>query len=347
MSGAAHYDEEQRLKALYQSGLLDNQKHEDFDFIVQAAARLCDVPQAFVAFVDRGIVWISASVDYLPFRQLPRGATFADLALTGDAFINIPDLHTDPRTASHPLTQSGFGFCMYAATPICAPNGHAIGVLSLLDNRPRLLDAEQREWLLQLGRQASALVEWRRVRKELEGALLEQERATRMDHLTGLPNRPWLLARIEEECNRAHRFGHPFSLILFDLDKLGEMNEQMGRDCGDAALGRVGRLLRQSLRNTDTAGRLSGDRFCIVLPNTSADGAATLAEMLRGRIESKPNPLEPALAMTASFGVACAAEHGIYGAHSLLAAAGAALDQARIDGCNRVAVALSTPPDLG
>ncbi|QDQ29078.1 sensor domain-containing diguanylate cyclase [Chitinimonas arctica] len=346
MPAIANQAEEQRLRSLYQSGSLDSHQHADFDFIVRAAARLCDVPQAFVAFVDRGMVWIKASVDFLPFKQLPRSSSFADLALTGEALINIADVSVDPRTANHPLIESGFGFSMYAATPICAPNGDAIGVLSLLDNRVRLLNEEERDWLLQLGRQASALVEWRRVRKELENALLEQQETRHLDPRTGLPGRPWLMARIEEECHRAQRFGHAFSLILFDLDTLTEIHAQLGRDCGASALARVGRLLRQTLRGTDSAGHLSEDRFGIVLPNTTADGAATLAEMLRGRIESKPNPLEPALAVTASFGVAASNERGLDNAHSLLAAAGAALDQARAEGHNRVAVALPAMPEL-
>lgn len=341
MSVTADHHEEQRLNSLYQSGSLDIQEHGDFDFIVRAAARLCDVPQAFVAFVDRGTVWIKASVDFLPVQQMVRGSTYADLALNGDALINIADIREDPRTAEHPLTKSGFGFRMYAATPIHTEDGHAIGVLSLMDTRSRLLNNEEREWLLQLGRQASALVGWRQTRKTLEGALVNQERTTRLDALTGLPSRPWLMACLADECSRADRFGHPFSLVLFDVDQLSQINEEFGRDYGDAALARIAALLKQALRSTDTAGRLSGDRFCIALPNTTAAGAATLAEMLRGRIEAQPDPLEPTLSMTASFGVASTEQQGVHSANSLIAAANAAIEQARLDGRNRIAMAMS------
>lgn len=336
--------EAQRVAALHDSGSLDGDEHQDFDFIARAAAKLCNVRQAFVAFLDRDMVWIKASVDYLPFRQLPRGSTYGDLALEGDELVNVADLHADPRTANHPFTHAGHGFRMYAATPIRTPDGAPIGVLSLLDGQARMLDAEEREWLLQLGRQASALVEWRRQRRHLEGALMESDRATRVDALTGLPNRPWLLARIDEEYGRAQRFGLSLAVVLFDLDQLGEVNMQMGRDCGDAMLSRVGRMLRQCLRNTDTAGRIAGDRFCVVLPNTTAEGAATLAETLRGRLERKPDPLEPALALTASFGVA-SSEQASYGSgHALLAAANGALDLARKAGRNRVVRATEMMP---
>lgn len=328
--------EEQRVAALHASGSLDSDEHHDFDFIVRAAARLCNVKQAFVAFLDRDMVWIKASLDYLPFMQMPRGASYGDLALATDELVNIADLHADGRTATHPLTSTGHGFRMYAATQIRTPDGTPIGVLSLLDPTPRLLSEEEREWLTQLGRQTSALVEWRRQRRQLEAALMDNERATRIDALTGLPNRPWLLAKIDEEYGRAQRFGLALAIVLFDLDQLGQINAQMGRDCGDAMLARVGRMLRQSLRNTDTAGRIAGDRFCIILPNTTAEGAATLAETLRGRLERKPEPLEPALALTASFGVAAVGELSGNSGSALLTAAAGALELARKSGRNRV-----------
>ncbi|WP_374353038.1 diguanylate cyclase domain-containing protein [Chitinimonas sp.] len=331
--------EAQRVAALHDSGSLDGPENHDFDFVVRAAAKLCDVPQAFVAFIDRDTVWIKATLDYLPFMQLPRASTYGDLALGEEELVNIADLHADPRTAQHPLTRSGHGFRMYAATPVRTPEGKPIGVLSLLDHRARLLDAEQRDWLLQLGQQTSALVEWRRQRRHLEAALLDNERATRLDTLTGLPNRPWLLAKIDEEYDRAQRFGLCMALVLFSLDQLDDINAQLGRDCGDAMLARVGRLLRQSLRNTDTAGRMAGDQFCIILPNTTPEGAATLAETLRGRLERKPNPIEPALALTGSFGVAASEPGHIGGGHALLASATAALELARKSGRNRVALA--------
>ncbi|MBV8658389.1 MAG: sensor domain-containing diguanylate cyclase [Burkholderiales bacterium] len=334
--------EAERVAALYQSGTLDGLEADHFDFIVRAAGKLCNVPQAFVAFIDRETVWIKASLDYLPFLQLPRDSTYGDLALEGDQPFVVSDLAADPRTASHPLTRSGHGFRMYAATAIRTPDGNPIGVLSLLDQRPRDLTAEELEWLSQLGQQASAIVEWCRQRRQLESALIDHERATRLDALTGLPNRPWLMAKIDEECVRALRFGQPLALIVFDLDKMGNLNRQLGREAGDAMLARVGRMLRQALRNTDTAGRMAGDRFCVVLPNTTAEGAATLAETLRGRIERKSDPLEPALAMTASFGVA-ATDQGHRGeSGGLVAATLTALEQARQDGRNRVAIA--APP---
>jgi diguanylate cyclase (GGDEF)-like protein len=332
-------DEERRLQALHQSGSLDGLETRDFEFIVRAAARLCNVPQAFVAFIDRDTVWIKASVDYLPFMELPRAATYGDLALSSSKPVVVADLHTDPRTVNNPLTQSNHGFRMYAAIAIRTPDGTPIGVLSLLDSHPRQLSDDETEWLDQLGRQASALVEWRRQRRELESALIDHERATRLDALTGLPNRPWLLAKIEEECQRSQRFDNGLALILFDIDHLGTINTELGRDSGDAVLARVGRMLRSALRNTDTAGRMSGDRFCVVLPNTSAEGAATLAETLGGRIEQKAKPLEPALEVTASFGVSATDLGYVCTGNNLMAAASAALERARQAGQNRVVIA--------
>ncbi|QNM98439.1 sensor domain-containing diguanylate cyclase [Chitinimonas koreensis] len=359
--------EEQRLRALYQSGSLDDHEHGDFDLVARAAARLCDAPQAFVAFVDRDTVWIKSSADWLPFRQMPRHGALCELVLQHNALVNVADLQADPRTARRPPTLGGCGFRMYAAVPIQALDGQPIGVLSVLDTRSRLLGDEQRDWLQQLGRQASALAEWRRRRRELEVALQARERAGSQDSRSQLPGRAGragTLARIEDECQRALRFAMPFTLVVLEIDRdgaagagpcesapgaatsggpapNGEMQDLAASDAAprhDTLLAWIGQLLQQSLRSTDTVGQLADNRFAVLLPNTPTQGAVTLADVMRGRIAHRPAGL--AARLQTRFGVATMGLNRIDGAQSLLAAALAALTQARLSGPDSIAVSL-------
>ncbi|HWW69189.1 MAG TPA: GGDEF domain-containing protein, partial [Duganella sp.] len=99
----------------------------------------------------------------------------------------------------------------------------------------------------------------------------------------------------------------------------------------------VGRLLRESVRVIDIAGRYGGEELCVILPNTPLDGALKFAETLRGKIEAQPHYAGArALPVTASFGVGSFDHMEIADAESLLRQADAALYRAKHAGRNRV-----------
>ena len=106
---------------------------------------------------------------------------------------------------------------------------------------------------------------------------------------------------------RAVRFGHPVSLIFFDLDKFKEVNDHHGHPAGSSLLLEMGQMLKRVLRSTDVAVRYGGDEFVVLAPETSKDQAIDCARRLRDEIrvrhflsEAKFGPLR----LTASFGVA-------------------------------------------
>ncbi|WP_269532069.1 sensor domain-containing diguanylate cyclase [Chitinimonas sp. BJYL2] len=306
-----------------------------YDFHIRAVGKLCGVAVAFAAWRDEHGRLVQHGSNGFHCMPLPFSSAADPLGLAGQPLRHLHPLANATDPALRQLADSGYR--SYAAAAIQDGNGGEIGLLGMLDRRGEAYTEEQLHWLVELAHQAGQPCP--------EPATAVPANAPDLpvrDPLTGLPQRDWLMARLQEESLRSHRFNLPLALIVFDLDRLGELNAQLGHDHGNAALARVGRLLRQALRRTDAGGRLAGDRFAIVLPNTTAEGAATLAEVLRGRIESRPNPLEPALAMSASFGVsAITAEMGNQGSH-LLDAATHALDKARQQGRNRVVVSLGS-----
>ena len=102
-----------------------------------------------------------------------------------------------------------------------------------------------------------------------------------VDPLTGIANRQAVLARLEEELLRANRYRRQLSVIIIDLDHFKRLNDAHGHAAGDAVLRLVGQRLAASVRSVDVAGRYGGEEFLVVLPETGADAAASLAEKLR------------------------------------------------------------------
>jgi diguanylate cyclase (GGDEF)-like protein len=108
-----------------------------------------------------------------------------------------------------------------------------------------------------------------------------------IDPLTTLHTRAMLLAVLEKEIQRAERFGHPFALIVFDIDRLGEINEAHGYGFGDRILERIGIVIRNYFREQDWVTRSSGDTFAVLLPETHREPAEQLAERVRETVQER------------------------------------------------------------
>jgi len=93
------------------------------------------------------------------------------------------------------------------------------------------------------------------------------------DSLTGILNRRGFLDMAKVEFDRSKRYGEPFSFVIIDLDKLKTINDTYGHPAGDLALQKLVELIKQEKRSSDTTGRLAGDEFGLLLPNTKPDQA--------------------------------------------------------------------------
>ena len=140
-------------------------------------------------------------------------------------------------------------------------------------------------------------------RQQAENRMLESLAAT--DSLTGLPNRRALLATLEKELARHERMGAPLSVILLDIDHFKRVNDSFGHPGGDRVLRLVADLLARRLRRSDNAGRLGGEEFALVLPDTPLAGARFVAESMRRAFEKeiRAGNADHGWPVTASFGV--------------------------------------------
>lgn len=128
---------------------------------------------------------------------------------------------------------------------------------------------------------SSATVVRARIRSADETKLIDElQRAASMDSLTSVANRRHLMSRLTEELSFAWRHRAPVSLLMIDLDRFKEVNDQLGHHTGDSVLRKVATLLRTSIRTEDVLGRYGGDEFVIIARGYGIEGGSQFAERL-------------------------------------------------------------------
>ena len=156
------------------------------------------------------------------------------------------------------------------------------------------------------------------------------------DPLTGLANRSCVLAELQNRFGLSLRYGRPLSVVICDLDHFKRVNDAHGHAAGDMVLRAFGAWATASLREADLAGRIGGEEFLMVLPETDLSGAQPFAERLRQVVASRPVPMPSGgLGVTCSLGIA-QRQPGDLDAGQLLARADAALYRAKAEGRDRV-----------
>jgi diguanylate cyclase (GGDEF)-like protein len=167
------------------------------------------------------------------------------------------------------------------------------------------------------------------------------ERQALVDGLTGLANRRATADALHAEAARAQRLQTPLAVVLADLDGFKEVNDEYGHAVGDEVLRGFSDVLRQTVRDSDVAGRWGGEEFLLLLPGADEEGAVQLAERVRVGLAERSIPGAPGLRVTASFGVAEYA--GEANSEELVVAADSALYRAKRAGKDRVERAVSAP----
>ena len=149
------------------------------------------------------------------------------------------------------------------------------------------------------------------------------------DFLTGLYNKRSLINFLINERERATRYKNPLAVIFIDIDNFKSYNDAFGHVAGDVVLQRLARMIKNSIRKIDIAGRYGGEEFVLILPGIRKEGALVVAERIRKSIEQQPFPHRN---ITISSGITEAQEED--SVHSLLKRADRALYQAKQQGKN-------------
>lgn len=231
------------------------------------------------------------------------------------------------KSAAALAQQAGLRSCW--SEPIISSQGKVLGTFAIYYGEPKAPQADDIERISFAANLAAIAIESRRNQEELE-------RRAYTDYLTGLVNRRRFFERAENELTRALRYGQMLSLLMFDVDHFKLINDGHGHKTGDQVLKKLSEICRTTLRNIDVVGRIGGEEFAALLPETNSAAALEAAERLREALAAARVPLDSGgeLNFTASFGVASLNQQDI-NIDLLMSQADRALYRSKNEGRNR------------
>ncbi|HVH62225.1 MAG TPA: GGDEF domain-containing protein [Candidatus Dormibacteraeota bacterium] len=207
-------------------------------------------------------------------------------------------------------------------------SGQLMGAMELYLTAIRDLSEDQVDLLNGVASQAAIAI----VHAQLFEA---QEENALTDELTKLLNRRALAQRFLQEMQHARRHRESIAVLMIDIDHFKEVNDTYGHLNGDAVLAELAKILTSGARESDVCARYGGEEFALVLPQTEASGANTLAERIRAKVAAATFP--GGLKLTISVGVAATADASLF--TQLTDRADQALYAAKQGGRNQVRVA--------
>jgi diguanylate cyclase (GGDEF)-like protein len=163
------------------------------------------------------------------------------------------------------------------------------------------------------------------------------------DSLTSLFNMRYFRRQLVEEFSRSQRYNHPLSLLMIDVDHFKSYNDRNGHPAGDIVLKEVSRILIRNVRGTDIVARYGGEEFVVLLPETPADAATSVAEKIRKTVEEHHFPFRETQSggrLTVSIGVGSFPDPRVTSDQDMIESADKALYSAKQNGRNQVRVFL-------
>jgi diguanylate cyclase (GGDEF)-like protein len=288
-----------------------------------------------VARARGGRLLVTDEVSNVLVEQLRAGETDG-AALLLDTEVRAPD-GVEGRALQELTPMIGDEPVHALAAPLVT-EASVLGLLTLVAPEDGAFDDQAARAVGALAGQGAVAIENARLHRLIQ-------KQARTDGLTSLANHREFQEQLAHEVERAQRFGVPVGLVLLDLDDFKMINDRYGHLAGDNVLKAVSGALRGAIRDIDQASRYGGEEFAVILPHTTVEGGARLAERLRQaiaeRVANAPDGRQ--IRITASFGVAGLPAHAATQVE-LIATADAALYRAKQSGKNRVAVG---PPHGG
>jgi len=252
--------------------------------IVESARNLLNAERAALHMYEKSSQKMRCEFSVgLSEKYLEHMATHFDESPEGQVLLNqsyvlIPDVQRDSRTSPIQGLLAQEKFMAYAVFALASPDG-SLGALSLYWDQPRAISSDEVAVGCLFAKRAGALVHNVRLYEKISAESLT-------DTLTGLPNRRYIDQRLAEESQRSDRYGHPYALLMLDLDGFKAINDCFGHPIGDSVLRQTAEALQRVLRATDVLTRYGGDEFVVILPETSLEDTVRVAEKLKTALAS-------------------------------------------------------------
>lgn len=310
-----------RLQTLHDYDILDTPAEAAFDRITRIAKVTADVPIALISLIDKERQWFKSCIG-LEQRETSLDVSFCVHTIAHSQTLILPDAKLDPRFTNNALVTAAPFVRFYAGVPLVSPGGVTLGALCVIDTKPREITAMQLSILEDLAR--------------ITVDAMELRKAATADSLTGALNKRAFAAAAAQEAEKARRGGRPLAVAVLDLDHFKRVNDTFGHAAGDSALAHALATCRKVLRSGDSVGRIGGEEFAILLPDTTTATARDVVERLRKAISSSPIVTRSgSFNVTASFGLTQMAADDT-GWSDFVARADAAMYEAKRQGRDRV-----------
>lgn len=336
--------EHQKNEVLQRYRILNGTEVHFADQIARTAAQVFSVPMVVTTLNERYRNWYrSAYGVHGPF--LERLLNFCSQANLSDLAFAVSDVRKDAHFANDPAVEEPPHVVFFAGAPLHDPDGKRFGSLCLIDTKPHEFSNDQLRLLESFAGIVSQDICVRSAARYAVRDLIEAEHdkcglfdMAMTDPLTKALNRRAFFRFAEREVLRASRHGKPVSALLFDIDHFKHVNDAYGHSVGDEVLTRLVECVTRSVRDEDLVGRIGGEEFAILLPETDPQRASVLANRIRESVsELKFAGRERVFNITISIGIS---EPGFADLDILpaLERADAALYLAKQRGRNRVEV---------
>ncbi|NOU01073.1 MAG: EAL domain-containing protein [Gallionella sp.] len=311
------HDEQQRLDALKNLGILDTPEEEVFDEITRLAAAIVDAPIALISLVDETRQWFKSHIG-IDVRETPRAISFCQYAIKHTDVFVVEDARLDERFKDNPLVTGEPYIRFYAGMPIVLQGGEAIGTLCVVDHQPKQLNKLQKLALQVLTHNITAELEKRahvvalndEIARRKEAEVYIMQIATH-DRLTNLPNRAALHENLKQAIKLAERGNHGVAFLYIDLDRFKGVNDTLGHNVGDVLLTEVCQRMSAGLRDSDSIARMGGDEFAVVLSDVEAlENAQHIAAKIIAAVSEPYIYLQHRINISCSIGIALYPAHG-------------------------------------
>lgn len=310
-------DEEARLRALYALEILDSPSEESFDRITRLARAALNAPMAMISLVDRDRQWFK-SRSGVTSDENPIEFSFCNYTIAQHGPFVVNDAMLDARFNNSPVVIAGQKVRAYAGVPLRTSGGFNIGALCINDVVPRMVTPQQIEILQDLAQLAVDEMELRRI--------------AQTDPVTGVMTARRLHEIGETRVAKAREDGKPLSLALIDIDNFRQFNSEEGHAAADLMLALVAGVCCDHADHSTLVARLGGDRFAVLLQESSLPTAERWVQncLIAIKLKSVGTPR----GITASAGVVSLRAHDA-GLKILIQRAEAALLAAKVAGGNQ------------
>lgn len=277
----------ERTEILQRYDILDKAEQFDTSQIARTIALVLKMPMVIVAVNERYRGWLRCAhgIDTSRYDALQNYCAHAHISST--PFV-VKDVQKDGYVSDAEIAAGCHDIVFFAGAPLRDPHGKRLGTLCLLDTVKRDFSSEDLKVLESFAHLVSQDICLRSAGRYAVRDLIsaEQERyalydLAMSDPLTKALNRRAFFKLSEREVGRANRYGTNLATMMVDIDHFKRVNDTYGHAVGDEVLERLVRVFTDGTRDEDIVGRLGGEEFAILLPETDIQRALTVADRLR------------------------------------------------------------------